>query len=163
MGTRLLTEHLIKQHNPNLRYVRVRTSGMNRADIYAWNEDLHLSAEEQARLERFAGSYLLAHVCFHVKAYSDLRSDQVPVRDNIPELVAEAAMRKGLDQYGIVRVVNGMLPSGNIAFSRYELTTGTIYFDMENETAMTEIEKELLQRYLQELIPLGATCRVNYC
>jgi hypothetical protein len=162
VGTRLLSEYLIKKYNPHLRYVRVHTSGKNKATLYAWNEDLQLPDQDVAALKRFASGYLPSYVCYQIKAYSMIQADCVPQVDELPDSIVQTAMRRDLDQYGIVSVINGMLASGGMAFSRYDLNTGTLHFNVHTTTALTEIEKELIRKYLSEIIPLGSHCEVSY-
>ncbi|WP_256759291.1 hypothetical protein [Cohnella sp. WQ 127256] len=162
MGTRLLSEHLIKKYNPQLRYVRVHTSGKNRATLYAWNDNLELPDTEIDALKRFASGYLPPYVCYQIKAYSMIREDRIPQVHELPEAIVQTAMTRDLDQYGVVSVINTMLDSGGMAFSRYDFNTGTLYFNVHTTTILTEIEKELIRRYLSEIIPLGSQCEVNY-
>ena len=41
VGTRLLSEQLVKNRFPHLRYIRIHTTEKNKATIYAWTEDLY--------------------------------------------------------------------------------------------------------------------------
>jgi hypothetical protein len=162
VGTRLLSEYLIKKYNPHLRYVRVHTSGKNKATLYAWNEDLQLPDQDVAALKKFISGYLPSYVCYKIKAYSMIQADSVPQVDELPDTIVQTAMRRDLDQYGIVSAINSMLVSGGMAFSRYDLHTGTLHFNVHTTTVLTEIEKELICRYLSEIIPLGLRCEVSY-
>ncbi|MFD2611710.1 hypothetical protein [Paenibacillus gansuensis] len=162
MGTRLYSEYLIKKHCPHVKYVRVHTSGKHTAMIYAWNEDLKLSEEETADLEHFASLYLLQHVCFHVKAYPALRADRVPMIEDLPDRIVEAAMQRDLDQYKILRVINSLFTNADASFQFYDVKTGTIHFEIKSEDPITAIEKELVRKYLYEIIPLGSYVEVHY-
>ncbi|TVX99702.1 hypothetical protein [Cohnella terricola] len=162
MGTRLLSEHLVQQHNPQIRYVRIHTSGTNKATLYAWNEDLVLLEEDAAALAAFAESYLAPYVCYRVKPYSELQEDGVPREFEVPERIVQAAMRRDLDPDGVVDVMNEMLGSGGLAFSRYDFNTGILHFIVHSTTSLTDIEKELMHRYLSELMPLGSRCELAY-
>lgn len=162
MGTRLLSEYLIKKHNPHLRYVRIHTTGRNSASIYAWDEELRLHEEDAASLKKFAAGYLAPYVCFKVKAYPLIQAEQVPEVFELPDIIVQAALNRNLDQYGIIAVMNSMLSTGEITFTRYELSTGTFHFDIRTATMVTDVEKELIQRYLYEIIPLGSQFAVSY-
>ncbi|MFC5471041.1 hypothetical protein ACFPPD_20335 [Cohnella suwonensis] len=162
MGTRLLSEHMIKQLQPRLKYVRAYTTGKNKATLYAWDDDLGLSESDAGELQRFADSYLPPYVCYRVKAYSELQRDGVPPAGELPEWIVEAAMKRDLDQDGVIAVMNGMLGNGGIVFSRYDFNSGTLHFNIHTTTALTDIEKELLDRYLSEIIPLGTRCELAY-
>lgn len=162
MGTRLLSEYLVKKHNPHLRYVRIHTTGKNTATIYAWNDELQLPDEEVAKLRRFAAGYLPPYVCFNVKAYPMVQADQVPQVNEVPTDIVESAMNLSLDQYGIIAVINSMLSSGEITFSRYDLHTGTFHFTVRTTNAITDIEKQLIHGYLYEIIPLGSKYEISY-
>ncbi|WP_239615684.1 hypothetical protein [Cohnella mopanensis] len=162
MGTRLLSEYLIKKHNPQLRYVRAYTSGKNMATLYAWNDDLKLSEQDSATLKRFASGYLPSYVCYQVKEYSKIQEDRVPQVYDLPESIVKTAMTRDLDQYGIVAIINTMLASGGMAFSRYDFNTGYLHFNVHTMTIVTEIEKEIIRRYVSEIIPLGYRCELNY-
>jgi hypothetical protein len=162
VGTRLLSEHLIKKHYPHLRYIRIHTGGKNTAIIYAWNEELELPDQEIADLKQFASNYLLPYVCFKVKAYPMIQTDKVPQVDELPENIIQAAMSRNLDQKGIISVINSMFSNGNMSFNRYDTKTGTIHFDVCTTTTVTDIEKELINKYLYEIIPLGSNFEVTY-
>lgn len=162
MGTRLMSEYLIKKHNPQLRYVRAHTSGKNMATIYAWNDDLKLSEQESASLKSFASGYLPSYVCYQIKEYSKIQEDRVPQAYELPESIVQTAMTRELDQYGIVAIINTMLASGGMAFSRYDFNTGILHFNVHTRTVLTEIERELIRRYVSEIIPLGYRCEVGY-
>ncbi len=162
MGTRLLSEYLIKKHHPQLRYVRVHTSGRNQATLYAWNEDLQLPDSDVDTLKRFVSGYLPPHVCYQIKAYSMVQADGVPREYELPDTIVETAMKRDLDQYGIVAFINTMLGSGGMTFSRYDFNTGTLHFNVHTTNALTGIEKELIRWYLSEIIPLGSRCEVHY-
>jgi hypothetical protein len=162
MGTRLLSEYLIKKHHPQLRYVRVHTSGKNQATLYAWNDDLQLPERDVDTLKRFVSGYLPPHVCFQIKAYSMVQADGVPKEYDLPESIVRTAMKRELDQYGIVASINTMLDSGGMAFSRYDFNSGTLYFNIHMTTVLMDIEKELIRMYLSEIIPLGSKCNVQF-
>jgi hypothetical protein len=162
LGTRLLSEFLIKKRYPCLRYVRIHTGGKNTATIYAWNEALELTDKEIAALKQFASGYLLQHVCFNVKTYPMLQTDKVPQVYEVPDSIVQAAMRRDLDLPGIVEVMSSMLTSGSMTFNGYDLNTGIIHFNILMTTTLTDIEKELIDRYLYEIIPLGSNYKVTY-
>jgi hypothetical protein len=162
MGTRLLSEHLIKKHCQQLRYVRIHSNGKNTATIYAWNDDLQLTGKEQDELKRFASGYLLQNVCYRIKPYDSVQTDQVPQVGALPEPILEAAMNRGLNQYRIEAVMNRMFPRAKFLFNRYDSFTGTIHFDFYSPLPVNEREKELVRQYLYEIIPLGSTHEVAY-
>ena len=162
VGTRLLSEAMIKKHNPHLRYVRVHTAGRNAAAIYAWNEALELPDTDQARLRRFAAGYLPPYLCCEVKSYEKIQADRVPRTPELPERVVEAAMNRSLDQHGIVNLINGMLSHGRMTFERYDDRTGTIHYTVRSEGAVTGIERELISQYLYEVVPIGSYFEIAY-
>lgn len=162
VGTRLLSEQLIKSRYPHIRYVRIHTRGRNAATIYAWNEDLQLTDEEKSELKRFAAGYLTSYVCFQVKDYPSLKEDNVPEVFELPERIQQAALNRTLDINGIVSVINGLFVSGVLTYSRYDPVKGMIYFDVRTTCPVTDVEQELIDRYLYEMVPLGANFKVNY-
>lgn len=162
VGTRLLSEQLIKSRYPHIRYVRIHTRGRNAATIYAWNEELQLTEEEKKELKQFAAGYLTSYVCFQVKDYPMLKEDNVPEVFELPEGILQAAMNRTLDIGGIVSVINGLFMSGVLTYSRYDPIKGTIYFDVRTTSTVTDIEKVLIGRYLYEMVPLGANFEVTY-
>ncbi|WP_254450168.1 hypothetical protein [Cohnella herbarum] len=162
MGTRLLSEYLIKKHNPRLRYVRAFTSGKNEATLYAWNDNLELPDEDAAMLKRFATGYLPPYVCYQIKAYSKIQEDGVPQVDELPDPIVSTAMKRDLNQNGIVAAINSMLASGGMAFSRYDINTGILHFNVHTTSVVTEIERELIRKYLSEIIPLGYRSEIAY-
>ncbi|MFC5531156.1 hypothetical protein [Cohnella yongneupensis] len=162
MGTRLLSEQLIKSRYPHMRYVRIHTRGRNAATIYAWNEDLQLSEQDKAELKRFASGYLTSYVCFQIKDYPMVKADNVPEVFELPDRILQAALNRTLDINGIVNVINGLFLSGVLTYSRYDPIKGTIYFDVRTTCAVTDIERELIYRYLYEMVPLGASFEVTY-
>ncbi|GGF89444.1 hypothetical protein [Paenibacillus abyssi] len=162
MGTRLLSEYLIKNHYPHLKYIRIHTGGKNTAVIYAWNEELQLPDKDIASLQQFASGHLLPYICFKVKAYPMVQDDKVPPVYELPDDIIQAAMSRNLDQYGIVGVINNMLSEGHMIFNHYDAHTGTIHFDVHTTAAVTAIEKDLISQYLYEIIPIGSTFEVTY-
>lgn len=162
MGTRLLSEQLIKSRYPHIRYVRIHTRGRNAATIYAWNEDLQLTEQDKDELRRFASGYLTSCVCFQIKDYPSLRTDDVPEVFELPDRILQAATSRTLDINGIVNVINSLFLSGVLTYSRYDPIKGTIYFDVRTTCAVTDIEKVLIGRYLYEMVPLGANFEVTY-
>ncbi|MED4602765.1 hypothetical protein P9314_19200 [Paenibacillus validus] len=163
MGTRLLSEHLIKNRFPHIRYVRIHSQGKNTATIYAWNNDLDLPDKEIGSLKQFASGHLLPHVCFKVKSYNMVQNDKVPQVHELPAPIVQAAMNRSLDQHGITAVMNRMFPYGSLTFDRYDSISGTIHFAFHANTPVNDIEKERIRQYLYEVIPLGSACEVAYC
>lgn len=162
MATRLLSEHLIKNRFPHLRYVRIHTQGNNTATIYAWNDELHLPDKEIGKLKQFAADYLPPYVCFKVKSYHMVQSDKVPQASELPGPIVQAAMNRSLDQDGIITVINRMFPYGRLSFDRYDTIRATIHFDFHSTVRVNESEKERMHQYLKEMIPLGSKCEVTY-
>lgn len=163
MGTRLLSESLIKSRYPHLRYVRIHTGGSHKATIYAWNEQLQLTEEEIYELKKFASDHLLPYVCFQVKAYPMIRQEQVPPVYELPEPITQAAMSRGLTLYGIVNIINDMFVNGEMTIHKYDSFRGVIHLKVQTATALTDIEKELIRQYLYEMVPLGSCFEVAYC
>ncbi|MBB6671219.1 hypothetical protein [Cohnella nanjingensis] len=162
MGTRLLSESLVRARFPHLRYIRIHTSSRHAATIYAWNDQLQLPDADQADLRRFAADYLVPYVCFKIKAYSMIQEEEVPPAGALPECVERAAMSRSLDLPGIIGVLNGMFAEGEIVFERYDQAAGMVYLSVHTQAVVTEIERELLRRYLYELLPLGTNFEVAY-
>jgi len=162
MGTRLLSEHLIKTYHPQFRYVRAHTTGKNAATLYVWNENLELAEAEARSVERFADQYLAPYVCFRVKPYRMLQEDGVPGVGELPERIVQAAMKRDLDQYGVVSVIREMIGGGSASFHRYDMISGTLHFNVRTGKALTAIERELLHRYVSEIISLGTRCEIDF-
>ncbi|MBW5446046.1 hypothetical protein GE107_08225 [Cohnella sp. CFH 77786] len=162
MGTRLLSEAMIRKFYPHLKYVRIHTAGRNSVAIYAWHEDLDLPERDRVSLKRFAAGYLPSYLCCEVKAYSMLRTDGVPPVPPLPDCVVEAAMTRELDPNGVLDLINGMLPGAGMSFERYDDRTGTLHFTVHSDGNVTEVEKELIRQYLYEVIPIGARYEVAY-
>ncbi|MGF7032741.1 hypothetical protein J2T17_003664 [Paenibacillus mucilaginosus] len=162
MGTRLLSEHIIKKHSPHLKYVRIHSGGGHTAVIYAWNENLQLSDQDAFRLRRLAAGHLSPYVSYKVKPYDKLQEDGIPVRPELPESVVEAAMSRSVQQTELLARINRLFPIGQIAFNRYDAIHGTIHFDVYLNPGITAIEKELFQEYLHEVIPLGSSFELTY-
>ncbi|WP_205516225.1 hypothetical protein [Paenibacillus sp. SYP-B3998] len=162
MGTRLLSERLIKNHFPHLRYVRIHTQGRNEATIYAWNEDLQLPEKEIRDLRQFASDYLQPYICFKVKSYNSVQTDHIPHVHDLPESIIQTAMTRNLDQYGIVAAINRLFSGGHLRFDRYDSIRGTIHFEFQASKHLPSVDKELITTYLSEMIPLGSNCEVAF-
>jgi hypothetical protein len=162
LGTRLLSEHLIQKRYPHLRYVRIHTNGKNSAAIYAWDGDLQLKDADARELKIYAASHLPPYVCFQVKPYSLIQLEKVPSIGDLPDSIRRAAMSRTLNLDGIVATVNGLFAGEVMSFRRYDLKEGKIHFDIRLFTPVTDIEKELLHKYLYELVPLGSGYEVAY-
>ncbi|MEI7028247.1 hypothetical protein [Paenibacillus sp. y28] len=161
MKTRLWSEQLVKQHFPHLRYVRIRTEGRNTAVIYAWNDSLQLPDQDTHRLKHFAGGYF-PQVCFQVKPYDKVRSDRVPQAKPLPEPILQAALDRKLNQEGMMAAVNRLFPCGLLHFMKYDSTTGIIFFGFHSITHVREEDRTLISGYLEELLPVGFMCQVDF-
>jgi len=162
MGTRLLSEYLIKSRYPHIRYVRIHTRGKNTATIYAWNEELELPERDAEALRSFAAGHLVPYVCFQVKAYPLMKDERVPDVFELPATIQEAAMSRNLSLNGIVGVINGLFTGGVLTYSKYDPIKGKIYFDLRTNATVTDVEKALIERYLYEVVPLGSSFEVIY-
>jgi hypothetical protein len=162
LGTRLLSESLIKAQFPQLKYLRIHTNGIGTATIYAWKEDLQLPQNEIKSLKKFTSDFLLAHIGFVIKPYNLLQNDKVPQVYELPNSVIQAAMSGKLNQSGIVAVINALFSSINMNFNRYDSATGIIHFDANPTSPIADVEKELIDQYLYEIIPLGTKSSVLY-
>ncbi|MCZ8521952.1 MULTISPECIES: hypothetical protein [Paenibacillus] len=162
MGTRLLSEHIIKKHAPHLRYIRIHSAGGHKAIIYAWNEELKLSDQDSAYLRRLAAGHLSPYVCFKVKSYDKLQEDGVPSISELPGSVVEAAMARSQKPSELLARINEIFTIGSVTFNRYDVHTGTLLFDVCPQSGVTEIEKELFHQYLYEIIPVGSSYALNY-
>lgn len=162
MGTRLLSEQLVKTRFPHLRYIRIHTSDKYKATIYAWNEDLQLSKQDALNVEKYANAYLYPYVVFQVKAYCAVRADNVPLLHEVPVEITQTALRSNLNQYGILAAINRQFPYGRLRFKHYDVIHSIIHFDFDALKRMEEHEKEILQRFLREMIPLGCYCEVQF-
>jgi hypothetical protein len=162
VGTRLLSEHMIKNRFPHLRYVRIHTNGINRATIYAWDENLFLQDYEIGRLNQYAADYLYPYVCFNVKPYNMVLNDKVPQVHDLPDLIIRTAMNRSLNQSGILTAINRLFCCGRLIFNRYEPITGCIHFEFRSTVRVNESDKGLISSYLYEILPLGSNCEVAF-
>ncbi|KRE98376.1 hypothetical protein ASG89_05020 [Paenibacillus sp. Soil766] len=162
MGTRLLSEQRVKTRFPHLRYIRIHTSDKYKATIYAWTEDLQLSNQDALSVEKYANAYLYPYVVFQVKAYCAVRTDKVPLLQEVPVDISQTALRSNLNQYGILAAINRQFPYGRLRFKHYDVINSIIHFDFDALKRMTEQEKGSMALYLQEMIPLGCFCEVRF-
>jgi hypothetical protein len=140
----------------------MHTSGKNKATLYAWNDQLQLPDKEMAALRKFASSYLPPYICYQIKEYSMVQKDNIPQVYELPDSIVQTAMRRNLDQYGVVAIINSMLSDGEMTLNKYDINTGTLHFEVRTVTMLTDIEKELLYQYLYEIIPLGSNFEVAF-
>ncbi|MDG0794316.1 hypothetical protein OMP38_28370 [Cohnella ginsengisoli] len=162
MSTRLLSESLVRERFPHLRYVRIHTSGKQTATIYAWDDQLELREEDRANLLKFASAYLTPFVCFKVKPYGLTKEERVPAAPEVPDDVREAAMHRGSDLHDIIDVVDRMLAGGRLSFERYDRSNAIVYLTIRSTLPISPIERELLGVYLYELLPLGTQSSIQY-
>ncbi|MGG1551591.1 hypothetical protein [Paenibacillus ferrarius] len=162
MGTRLRSEQLVKARFPHLRYIRIHTSSKHKATIYAWTDELELSKQDHLRLEKYANAYLYPYTTFLVKAYGELRADQVPLLPELPNVVTQAALKKSLNQIQILEAINSLYPYGQLTFKRYDEAESIIYFTYQGLYPLDDAEKMTMHAYLTELIPLGCYGHVAY-
>jgi hypothetical protein len=162
VGTRLLSEKLVRTRFPHLRYIRIHTSDKYKATIYAWTEDLQLSQQDALNVEKYANAYLYPYVVFQVKAYCAVRSDNVPLQQEVPTDIIQTALRTNLNQYGILAAINRKYPFGRLRFKHYDVIHSLIHFDFDTLQRIEEQEKENMLRYLREMIPLGCYCEVRF-
>ncbi|MFD2331177.1 hypothetical protein ACFSR7_18150 [Cohnella sp. GCM10020058] len=162
MSTRLLSESLVRERFPQLRYVRIHTSAKQTATIYAWDDQLELHEEERTNLLKFAAAYLTPFVCFKVKPYGLTKEDRVPAAPEVPDDIREAAMNRGSDLHDIIDVVDRMLAGGRISFERYDRANAIVYLTIRSTLPISPIERELIGVYLYELLPLGTQSSIQY-
>lgn len=162
VGTRLLSEHLVRKRFPNLRYIRIHTPEKHKATIYAWNGDLYLPEKDAESLLRYASGYLYPYVHYQVKEYSSVQPDKVPHLQEIPSAIIQTAMRRNLNQYGIIETINRLFPCGRLTFNNYQAADGIIHFDFHAYRLLHDREKDHMHNYLQEIIPLGSYCEVTF-
>lgn len=162
MGTRLLSELLVKKRFPHLTYIRIYTPEKHKATIYAWNEDLSLPEKDALSLQHYASGYLYPYVAYQVKPYHLVQQDKVPIPQEIPEAVMQAAKRRTLNQYGILDTMNRLFPYGLLSFVKYDAAEGLIHFDFDATRRLQDREKEVMYQYLYEMIPLGSYCEITF-
>lgn len=160
--TRLSSERMIKHHFPHIVYVRVHTYAHNKATVYAWNEDMQLTEQEIARLKRFAYEYVDPQICFDIKAYHLLKTDQIPPLHELPDSLVKAATETNPDPGTIAALIGRLFPYGGLSFNRYNEAKGIIHFDFYTTARVTEADKDRLLGYLQEMIPIGLRCGVAF-
>lgn len=162
VGTRLLSEHLVRTRFPHLRYIRIHTPEKHKATIYAWDGDLYLPERDAQNLQRYASGYLYPYVNFQVKAYNSVQPDKVPALQEIPAAIIQTAMRRNLNQYGITETINRLFPCGRLTFNNYQAADSIIHFDFQAYRLLHDREKEQMYNYLQEINPLGSYCEVTF-
>lgn len=161
MGTRLWMEHVVREHLPQLRYVRIQNAGSHKAVIYAWDDQLRLQEADAAKLMRFSADYLPQDVCFTVKPYSAAPEDGVYPCE-VPEPLRKAAMNGSLDQTAVFAVLNSLFSGIILAYRRYDLRTGTVHMAAYSYTTIGKKDREVIQKYADELMPVGSTAEVFY-
>ncbi|NOU73780.1 hypothetical protein GC098_20645 [Paenibacillus sp. LMG 31458] len=162
VGTRLLSEQLVRNRFPHLRYIRIHTPEKHKATIYAWNGDLYLPEKDVQSVQHYASGYLYPYVNFQVKAYNAVQPDKVPQLQELPAAIIQTAMRRNLNQYGILEAINRLFPYGRLTFNRYQAADSIIHFDFHAIRLLHDKEKRAMYDYLQELIPLGSYCEVTF-
>lgn len=162
MGTRLLSEQLVKTRFPQLRYIRIHTSEKYKATIYAWTEDLQLTKQDALNVEKYANAYLYPYAVYQVKAYNAVRADNVPLQQEVPLAIVQTALRTNLNQYGILAAINRQFQYGRLRFKHYDVINSMIHFDFDSLKRMEEHEKGNMLHYLREMIPLGCFCEVQF-
>ncbi|MFF2482281.1 hypothetical protein [Paenibacillus sp. NPDC058071] len=161
MGTRLWTEQIMKQRFPHIRYIRIHNSGSHKATIYAWNEQLQLAEHDARELGRYATDYLSPEVCFTVKSYESAAVDGVSPLE-IPEQLKQEALKGSLDQRRVFAVLNDLLAGVVVAYRRYDIRTGTVHMAAYSCYELNDRDKGILQKYADELMPVGSVAAVMY-
>lgn len=162
MRTRLLSERLVQERFPHLRYVRIHTDGVNKATIYAWDEGLQLTDKDLRGLKQFAADYLSPYVCFKVKPYHHVQTDQVEQVQELPQPLIKAALNRSLNQHGIIELMSRLFACGRLAFNKYDTASGILRFDFHSSAPVSPREKESISVYLNEMIPIGLKAEVDF-
>jgi hypothetical protein len=162
MGTRILAEKLFRANFPDIKYLRIHTSGKGQATIYAWDERLKIDDVQMSRLSEFGTNEILAHIYFNVKPYDQIKVDAIPDLQEPPEIIVKAALTGGLNKEGIITTIKSVFPDLELIYKGYDSDAGKINFNVPDSDSITQVERELLEQYLFEIIPLGATIRVQY-
>ncbi|QAY67957.1 hypothetical protein [Paenibacillus protaetiae] len=161
MGTRLWLEQTVKARFPHFRYVRVRTSGKHQGTIYAWDNDLRLLETDAAALRRYASGGLSSYIRFGVKPYEDVPKECGP-EPAVPDDLRQAALQGELNQERIFALLGSLHPGIGVAFDRYDPATGLVHIHVYGHSVITDQDKQKLERYTEELIPVGSTARLVY-
>ncbi|WP_282942231.1 hypothetical protein [Paenibacillus sp. RC67] len=162
MRTRILSEHMIKKRFPHIRYVRVHTEGKYKVTVYAWNEDLQLHDKDIRSLKQYASDYLHPYACFKVKSYHMVQNDKVPQVQELPDDLKKKAMSRVLEQDEIMDYMNQVFSFGRLSFADYDAETGTLCFDFYSNRSVNAEERALVANYLNEMIPIGSRCDINF-
>ncbi|MCR8641478.1 hypothetical protein NV379_02300 [Paenibacillus sp. N1-5-1-14] len=160
MGTRLLAEKLIKAEFPAIKYLRVHTTGKGIATIYAWDENFKIDDVNMRKLSEFGTNEILAHVYFNVKPYDQLMVDAIPDYQEPSEIIVEAALTGGLNKEGIIRTINKIFPDIDLVYNGYDSGSGNVNFYVSDSDRITQIEREIIEQYVSEIIPLGGTVQI---
>ncbi|WP_409174418.1 hypothetical protein [Brevibacillus fortis] len=163
MGTRIRAEMLIKRSYPHLKYVRVHTYKPYHVTIYIWDDNLTISEEEMSEVVNFASKSIMVSLRFQVKPYDKLKEDKIPEvaeYHQLPMEILTVAQIGNNTEDGIINAINTVFRSINMEFVNYERDTAMLNFRANNR--VTDVEKEMIQQYLSELIPLGTYFQVVY-
>ncbi|MFX3635840.1 MAG: hypothetical protein ACE3L7_28100 [Candidatus Pristimantibacillus sp.] len=161
MGTRLWVEQFVKQRFPHVRYIRIHSCGSHQAVIYAWDENLQLTDKDAAELNHFASEYLSPQVCYTIKPYQAAASDRVFPQE-VPERLRQVALNGSLDQTAVFSLLNSLFAGIIVNFKRYDVRTGTIHMAAYSHSHIPDGDKSMIQRYANELMPVGSTVNVIY-
>jgi hypothetical protein len=158
LGTRLRYEKMIRDRFPSLRQVRAYSPKKFTVTIYAGDGDGALSDSTSREIENFLKEHGQAHLLHEVKPYTLTVDDQIPQITDLPEPIKYIALYGGLNQKGIIESLNLAFPFLKLQLAKLENDILTIW--TSSDVQLSEAEKELLDQYLYEIIPLGISVKI---
>ncbi|MCG9966881.1 hypothetical protein L9W92_02255 [Pelotomaculum terephthalicicum JT] len=153
MGTRLRYEKMIRDKFPEIRWLRVYSSGYFEVVVYACDENLNLSNSLAQQLSIFLENQGAAHIKHIVKHYFFIREDNVPPASEPPPEIKHIALYGELDARGIKESIIKAFPFLNMKMVTVE--NDVVRFSVSDNIFLTDIEKMFIRDYLHEIVPLG--------
>jgi hypothetical protein len=157
MATRLNLEESIKHQMPEIKYIRAHSHRRGIVTLYIWDENLKL---DDVLKQKVLSLDLTAHLVFEIKSYDKLSEDDVPIPRSIPKEVMFAAVFGELNKKGIEDTMKKIFPHIQVDLINVDSSSGTIHFNAIGN--VTDIEKELIRDYIEELTPIDFRCSVMF-
>lgn len=159
MGTRIWYETKILNDFNEIRFARMHYDKDRKVAIsYVSDSNHQLSEELKSRIELYLREEGSAAIQHEVKPYSQQEQDSVPKIIEVPAEVKRRALLGGLNQKGINDSLKVMFP--NLALQLAQLKDNVLKIWLHSGHSMSTIEIQLLQDYVQELMPINVIVEI---
>lgn len=157
--TRLFYENMLMRAFPDLQWVRVCTSAPYTVTIYACDANLDLTENTISKLDHFLAVNGLASCVHHVKHYFELQNDEVFPIGQVPDCLKKVALQGKISEAGVRTALKTVFPL--IDPEHFEQEGSSVVFHLQKDLSLTDYQRKFTELMLSEILPAGATAKLD--